>query len=198
MNAFCMMCGKPLAAGIRFCGECGAEAQPNSATAPASPVAPEHKVFSHGALSATTSASVPAISSSVSRGKTMLVCAAALLFILVSGALYIEARSNNYAEGEYHLNETWKALRLKPGPCVRHYTVSGGSVRFKSRLEGPEYRLVLGSHKLVDLQGHQLSVLDPESPDAHAYNTSSSEKWVRCEDGDDCVLTIFYTQGKSH
>ena len=45
MNTFCMMCGKPLAPGTRFCGECGAGiAEPSSTAATASSVAPESSV----------------------------------------------------------------------------------------------------------------------------------------------------------
>jgi hypothetical protein len=116
-------------------------------------------------------------------------------FILSFQADALVGNALPYAEGEYHLDETWTSLRLKPGRGgVRHYIVSGGSVRFKSRPEGPEYRLGPDTKSFTDLEGHALSVLNPDSPDTHGYHTSNATKWVRCEKGNDCVFTIYYTK----
>ena len=113
-------------------------------------------------------------------------------FVLSLGADRVIALP--YAEGQYHLDEAWTMLRLKPG-ALRYFIISGGSVRFKGRSDGPEYRLNLEHpNGFTDLEGHQLSLLDPDGPDAQAYNTSGTREWVRCEHGSECVLTISYSR----
>jgi hypothetical protein len=116
-------------------------------------------------------------------------------FLLSFGADRIVAYALPYAEGEYHLDETWTRLELKPG-TVQHFKINGGSVRFKNRPEGPEYRLNLDGKRTAwtDLAGRQLNLLDPESADAGVYHSNSTQHFVRCETGSDCVLTIYYTK----
>jgi hypothetical protein len=118
--------------------------------------------------------------------------------LLSFGADRIVATALPYAEGEYHLDETWKRLESKPG-TVCHFKISGGSVRFKNRPEGPEYRLNLAGDRATwtDLEGRQLNLLEPESADARAYHSYSTQQFVRCETGSDCMLTIYYTKPHS-
>jgi hypothetical protein len=278
MDAFCMMCGKPLVPGTRFCGECGAvaaEASPSSAEQPpVTPVASASVAASPtGGMPMSVCVPTPGSASNtvvwllafapiiggiaesiIARSAdteisdlwfitvllTLFLCVfdARLLkrnglnppkmwavflipvylfkratalgqnkayfvvwiaaFLLSFGADRIVATALPYAEGEYHLGSTWEKLRLRPGRVMQHFIISGDSVIFKSRPEGPEYRLGLGDARgFTALDGHKLNLLDSEGPDSQAYHSSGAEKWVRCDRASDCVLTIYYTKPHS-